>query len=107
MISGPIAIVIVSVLALWVSEAPLSLIRILVFIAAALPTWLILHKLQARLLSSLAYRRSPWMAPSLEVTQSRGALDSDTRDPVYWLALLGLGTIKWALVVTAGYMLAV
>ena len=106
-ISGPIAIVIVSVLALWVSEAPISLIRILVFIAAALPTWLALHILQARLLSALAYRRSPWMAPSGVVTQSREALDSDTRDPVYWFALLGLGAIKWALVVTAGYMLAV
>ncbi len=103
----PIAVVIVSVLVLWVSEARVSLIGILVFIAAALPTWLVLHLLQARLLSALAYRRSPWMAPSLEVTQAREALDSDMRDPVYWFALLGLGAIKWALVVTAGYMLAV
>ncbi len=104
---GPIAVVVVSVLVLWVSEAPVSLIGILVFIAAALPIWLFLHLLQARLLSALAYRRSPWMAPSLEVTQSREALDWDTRDPVYRFALLGLWAIKWALAVTAGYMLAV
>ena len=51
---GPIALVIVSVLVLWVSEAPVSLIGILVFIAAALPTWLVLHLLQARLLSYAA-----------------------------------------------------
>ena len=105
--TGPIAVVIVSVLVLWVSEAPLSLIGILVFIAAALPTWLVLHLLQARLLSALAYRRSPWMEPSLEVTQSREALDSDMRDPAYLFAILWSGAIKWALVVTAGYMLAV
>ncbi len=104
---GPIAVVIVGVLVLWVSEAPVSLMGILVFIAAALPTWLVLHLLQVRLLSALARRRSPWMPPSLGVTQSRAALDSDTRDPVYWFALLGLRAIKWALVVTAGYMLVV
>ena len=103
---GPIAVVIVSVLVLWVSEAPVSLIGILVFIAAALPTWLVLHLLQARLLFVLAYRRSPWMPPSFEVTQSREALDWDMRDPVYWFALLGFWAIKWALVATAGYMLA-
>ena len=80
---GPIAVVIVSVLVFWVSEAPVSLIGILVFNAAALPTWLVLHLLQARLLFVLAYRRSPWMPPSLEVTQSREALDWDMRDPVY------------------------
>ena len=106
-ITGPIVVVIVSVLVLWISEAPVSLIGILVFIAAALPTWLVLHLLQARLLSALARHRSPWMPPSLEVTQSRAALDWDTRDPVYRFALLGLWAIKWALVVTAGYMLAV
>ncbi len=105
--TGPIAVVIVSVLVLWVSEARVSLIGILVFIAAALPIWLFLHLLQARLLSALAYHRSPWMPPSLEVTQSREALDSDMRDPVYWFALLGFWAIKWALVVTAGYMFAV
>ncbi len=104
---GPIAVVIVSVLVLWVSEAPVSLIGILVFIAAALPTWLVLHLVQARLLSALAYHRSPWMPPSLEVTQSRAALELDTRDPVYWFEVLGLWAIKWALVVTAGYVLAV
>ena len=107
MVLGPIAVVIVSVLVLWVSEAPLSLIGILVFIAAALPTWLVLYLVQARLLSALARHRSPWMPPALVVTQSRAALDSDMRDPVYWFALLGLVAIKWALVVTAGYMLAV
>ncbi len=42
---GPIAVVIVSVLVFWVSEAPVSLIGILVFNAAALPTWLVLHLL--------------------------------------------------------------
>ncbi len=104
---GPIAVVIVSVLVLWVSKAPVSLIGIMVFIAAALPTLLVLHLLQARLLSALARHRSPWMPPALQVTQSRAALDADMRDPVYWFALLGLGAIKWALVVTAGYMLAV
>ena len=104
---GPIAVVIVSVLVFWVSEAPVSLIGILVFNAAALPTWLVLYLLQARLLFVLAYRRSPWMPPSLEVTQSREALDWDMRDPVYWFALLGFWAIKWALVVIAGYMLAV
>ncbi len=85
----------------------MSLIGILVFISAALPTWLVLHLLQARLLSSLARHRSSWMLPAIEVTQSRAALDSDMRDPVYWFALLGLRAIKWALVVTAGYMFAV
>ncbi len=107
MIAGPIAVVIVSVLVLWVSEAPVSLIGILVFIAAALPTWLALHLVQARVLSALTLHRSPWMPPALQVTQSRAALDSDKRDPVYWLTLLGLGAIKWALAVTVGYMLAV
>ena len=107
MIAGPIAVVIVSVLVLWVSGAPVSLIGLLFFIAVALPTWLVLHSLQARLLSALAYRRSPWMPPSLEVTQSREALDWDTRDPVYRFALFGLWASKWALVVTAGYMFAV
>ena len=52
--TGPIAVVIVSVLVLWVSEARVSLIGILVFIAAALPTWLVLHWVQARLLSALS-----------------------------------------------------
>ena len=105
--TGPVAVVIFSVLVLWVSEAPVNLIGILVFIAAALPTWLVLHLLQARLLSALARHRSPWMPPSLGVTQSRAALDSDKRDPAYRLAVLGFGAIKWALVVSAGYMLAV
>ena len=104
---GPIVVVIVSVLVLWVSDATVSLIGILAFIAAALPTWLVLHLLQVRLLSALARRRSPWMPPSLGVTQSRAALDSDKRDPAYRLAVLGLGAIKWTLVVGAGYMLAV
>ncbi len=104
---GPIAVVIVSVLVFWISEAPMSLIGILAFIVAALPTWLVLHLLQARLLSALASSRSPWMPPSLEVTQSREALDWDTRDPVYRFAFFGLWASKWALVVTAGYMLAV
>ena len=103
----PIVIVIVSVLALWVSAAPVSPIGILVFIAVALPTWLVLDLVQARLLSTFVSHRSPWLPPSLEVTQSRDALDSDRRDPGYWFALLGLGAIKWALVVTAGYLLAV
>ncbi len=107
MIAGPIVVVIVSVLVLWVSGAPVSLIGILIFIGAALPTWLVLHSLQARLLSALARRRSPWAPPSLGVTQSRAALDSDRRDPAYWFARLGLGAIKWGLVVTAGYVLAV
>jgi hypothetical protein len=107
MVAGPIAVVIVSVLVLWVSGAPVSLIGILFFIGAALPTWLILHALQARVLSALARRRSPWMPPAFGVTQSRAALDSDTRDPAYWFAVLWLGAIKWALVVTAGYVLAV
>ena len=79
MIAGPIAVVIVSVLVLWVSGAPVSLITILIFIAAALPTWLVLHLLQARLLSALARHRSPWMPPSGEVTQSREGLDSDKK----------------------------
>ncbi len=105
--TGPIAVVIVSVLVLWVSEAPVSLIGILVFTAAALPTWLVLHLLQAWLLSALASSRSQWMPPSLEVTQSRAAMDWDARDPVYRFALFGFWAIKWALVVTAGYMLAV
>ncbi len=107
MIAEPIAVVIVSVFVLWVSGVPVSLIGILFFIAAALPTWLVLHALQARLLSALARRRSPWMPPSLGVTQSHAALESDMRDPAYRFAVLGLGAIKWALVVTAGYMLAV
>ena len=107
MITGPIAVVIVSVLVLWVSEAPVSLIGILVFIAAALPTWLVLHLVQAPLLSALIRHRSPWMPPALGVTQSRAALDSDMRDPVYRFALLGLWAIKWALVVTAGFALAI
>ena len=103
----PIAVVIVGLLVLWASGASVSLMGILIFIAAALPTWLVLHLVQARLLSALARHRSPWMPPALVVTQSRAALDSDMRDPVYWLSLLGLGVIKWALVVTAGYMFAV
>jgi hypothetical protein len=107
MFAGPIAVVIVSVPVLWVSGAPVSVIGILFFIAAALPTWLVLHSLQARLLSALVRRRSPWAAPSIGVTQSRAALDSDRRDPSYWFAVLWSGAIKWALVVTAGYMLAV
>ena len=104
---GPIVVVIVSVLALWVSEAPMSLVGVSVFIAAALPTWLVLHLAQARLLFALARSRSPWMPPSVEVTQAREALDSEMRDPVYWFALLGFGAVKWALALTAGYMLAV
>ena len=107
MIAGPIAVVIVSVLVLWVSGAPVSLIGFLFFIAVALPTWLVLHSLQARLLSALARHRSPWAPPSLGVTQSRAALDSERRDPAYWFAVLWSGAIKWALVATAGYMLAV
>ena len=85
----------------------MSLIGILAFIVAALPTWLVLHLLQARLLSALASSRSPWMPPSLEVTQSRAAMDWDARDPVYRFALFGFWAIKWALVVTAGYIFAV
>ena len=104
---GPIAIVIVSVLVLWVAEAPVSLIGILVFIAAALPTWLVLHLLLARLLSALAHHRSPMDATFLEVTQSRESRDRLMQDPVYRFAFFGLWAIKWALVVTAGYMLAV
>ena len=107
MIAGPIAVVIVSVLVPWVSGAPVSLMGMLPFIAAALPTWLVLHLLQARLLSALVRHRSPWMPPSLGVTQSRAALDSDMRDPAYWSARIGLEVIKWGLVVTAGYVLAV
>ena len=106
MITGPIAVVIVSVIVLWVSEAPVSLNGILVVIIAALPTWLALHWVQTRLLSAFTRHRSPWMPPALLVTQSRAALDSDKRDPAYWFANLGLGVIKWALVVTVGYMLA-
>ena len=107
MVAGPIAVVIVSVLVLWVSGAPVSLVGFLFFIAVALPTWLVLHSLQARLLAALARRRSPWAPPSLGLTQSRAALDSDRRDPAYWFAVLWSGAIKWALVATAGYMLAV
>jgi len=106
-ITGPIAVVIVSVLVLWVSEAPVSLSGFLVVIMAALPTWLALNLVQARLLSALTRHRSPWLPPSVEVTQSHAALDSEKRDPAYWFAFLGLGAIKWALVVTVGYVLAV
>ncbi len=102
-----IAIVIVSVFVPWVAGAPVSLIGILSFFAAALPTWLILHLLQVRLLSAFVRRRSPWAPPSFGVTQSRAALDSDKRDPAYWFARFGLGAIKWALVVTTGYVLVV
>ena len=105
--TGPVAVVIFSVLVLWVSEAPVNLFGILLFIAAALPTWLVLHLLQARLLSALVRHRSPWMPQALGVTQSRAALDSEMRDPAYWFARLGSGAIKWALVVTVGYVLVV
>jgi len=59
--TGPIAVVIVSLLVLWVSAAPVSLIGILIFIAAALPPWLVLHLVQARLPSALPRHRSPWI----------------------------------------------